>query len=446
MADLNTPASCFGSRSLTVTGITDDPHAGRRLFCLSIWHLYIDPAIDLYEGGYNDPVYEAKALILNRAIQGIGMGRYQWYLYFVAGFGWFALCQSDVTWTLMNGLIIAPVINEFRFNGAFLSLASNIGLFAGALFWGLGCDIWGRRWPFHITLFITGMFGLAVGGAPSFVALASLFAVVTSGVAGNMPVDNALFLDCTRANNMGWRYLSFALGGITLVLGAIRLFSFTLLESPRFLSGADRDADAVEIIHKLAKFNGKTSTLTVEDLDRVMPGGSSSSRQKHRILNKSSKYDSRHIRALFCTPKMAWSTSLLIAIWAILGLSLTLYNNFLPYLLFSRGLTGAFLFATTTARTSNQLLGWNCGYLFCNNITFGVMTAMSVEVFPAKDRGTGADLMGMTTRLFGILGPIIALYANLATAVPIYIAGALIIFAGGLVLLLPYEPRGKASI
>ncbi|OJA13522.1 hypothetical protein AZE42_10522 [Rhizopogon vesiculosus] len=346
-----------------------------------------NPAIDLYEGGYNDPVYEAKALVLNHAIQDIGMGRYQWYLYFVAGFGWFA----DVTWTVMNGLIIAPVMNEFHFNGAFLSLASNIGLFAGALFWGLGCDIWGRRWPFHITLFITGIFGLAVGGAPSFVALASLFAVVTSGVAGNMPVDNTLFLgekqfasgctgwlnqtnpdfvpashqyllstlsiwwglgqlltsliawplianyscattsDCTRANNMGWRYLSFALGGVTLVLGAIRLFSFTLLESPRFLSGAGRDADAVEIIHKLAKFNGKTSTLTVEDLDRAMPGGSSSSRGKHGILNKSSKYDSRHIKALFSTPKMALSTSLLIAIWAIFGLSLTLYNNFLPY-------------------------------------------------------------------------------------------------------------------
>lgn len=35
------------------------------------------PAIDLYEDGYNDPVYQGKARILNRAIQDIGMGRYQ---------------------------------------------------------------------------------------------------------------------------------------------------------------------------------------------------------------------------------------------------------------------------------------------------------------------------------------------------------------------------------
>jgi len=35
------------------------------------------PAVDLYEDDYNDPVYQAKARILNRAIQDIGMGRYQ---------------------------------------------------------------------------------------------------------------------------------------------------------------------------------------------------------------------------------------------------------------------------------------------------------------------------------------------------------------------------------
>lgn len=34
-------------------------------------------AIDLYEDGYDDPVYHAKARILNRSIQEIGMGKYQ---------------------------------------------------------------------------------------------------------------------------------------------------------------------------------------------------------------------------------------------------------------------------------------------------------------------------------------------------------------------------------
>ena len=36
-----------------------------------------DIAMDLYNGGYVDPVYQAKARILNRSIQDIGMGKYQ---------------------------------------------------------------------------------------------------------------------------------------------------------------------------------------------------------------------------------------------------------------------------------------------------------------------------------------------------------------------------------
>ena len=37
-----------------------------------------------------DPLYARKAHILNAAIQKIGMGRYQWRLFCVAGFGWAA--------------------------------------------------------------------------------------------------------------------------------------------------------------------------------------------------------------------------------------------------------------------------------------------------------------------------------------------------------------------
>ena len=50
------------------------------------------------------------------------------------------------------------------------------------------------RWSFNITLFITGVFGIAAGGSPNFITLASLFAVVGVGVGGNMPVDSAVFL------------------------------------------------------------------------------------------------------------------------------------------------------------------------------------------------------------------------------------------------------------
>lgn len=71
----------------------------------------------------------------------------------------------------------------------------NIGLFVGAVFWGLGCDIWGRRWSFNVTLLIAGIFGLAAAGSSNFLTLASLLAVLGIGVGGNLPVDSAVFLD-----------------------------------------------------------------------------------------------------------------------------------------------------------------------------------------------------------------------------------------------------------
>lgn len=35
-----------------------------------------------------DPTFEAKADLVNYALQEIGMGRYQWWLFVVTGFGW----------------------------------------------------------------------------------------------------------------------------------------------------------------------------------------------------------------------------------------------------------------------------------------------------------------------------------------------------------------------
>lgn len=101
---------------------------------------------------------------------------------------------------------------------------------------------------------------------------------------------------------------------------------------------------------------------------------------------------------------------------------------------------------------------------------YGVLYALSPELFPTKGRGTGNAIVAAANRVFGIMvclltsrqhflqvwkndradrcsqAPIIALYASLTTSVPIYISGALFIVAGLIALLLPFEPRGKASL
>jgi hypothetical protein len=97
---------------------------------------------------------------------------------------------------------------------------------------------------------------------------------------------------------------------------------------------------------------------------------------------------------------------------------------------------------------------------------YGVLYAVSSELFPAKDRGTGNGLASTTQRLFSVMvsrccyfeicflknhcnlvqGPLIALYANLKTAVPVYVSGGLMLLCACLAVLLPFDPRGKASL
>ncbi|KAF9810501.1 hypothetical protein IEO21_06896 [Rhodonia placenta] len=488
-----------------------------------------------------DPIYQAKARLLNDAFQEIGMGKYQWYLFIVAGFGWF----SDNLWPIVTGLILDPVVNEFNVQGPFLKLGQNIGLLVGAAFWGVASDVWGRQWCFNITLFITGVFAVAAGGSPNYVALCSLAAVWSVGVGGNLPVDSAVFLefipashqylltilsiwwafgqlvgslvawplianyscasatDCPRSSNEGWRYFLYAMGGLMLLLWVLRFFVFHLYESPKYLMGRGRDAEAVEVVQRVARYNGRTCSLTLEMLKEAGEVAATvegevttmDTSALAAVMRKMRKFSGDHVKSLFATRKLAYSTTLLITIWALIGLAFPLYNGFVTYFLQTRGadfgdgsvyityrnqvilsvigvpgallagwmveipylgrkgtlsistlITGVFLFASTTARTSNALLGWNCGYTFTSNVMYGVLYAVSPELFPTKDRGTGNSIVASANRVFGIMAPIIALYANLATAVPIYVSGALFLVAGLIALLLPFDPIGKASM
>lgn len=51
---------------------------------------------DLLDDQNVDPLYISKARVLNAAIQDIGMGRYQYYLFVCAGFGWFAYVPFQI--------------------------------------------------------------------------------------------------------------------------------------------------------------------------------------------------------------------------------------------------------------------------------------------------------------------------------------------------------------
>ncbi|KAK6600767.1 MFS-type transporter PB1E7.08c 4 [Botrytis cinerea] len=487
--------------------------------------------------GTIDPIYEAKARVLNEAIQDIGMGWYQWQLFVVVGFGW----ANDNLWPIVTSLICRHSLLHVD-HQRILAQAPTSTHFSSehrpsgwCYVWGFGCDVFGRRLAFNATLGITAVFGLIAAGSPNFAAIGCFAALWSFGVGGNLPVDSAVFLEflpgshqylltvlsvdwavaqvianliawpllgnltcqegstCTRSQNMGWRYFLIVMGGISMIEFFIRFTCFTIFESPKYLMGKGRDEDAVKVVQEVARRNGKQSNLTVTLLQDcgTLPHINASA----TISRKLHQMDLSHVRALFATKKMALSTSLIMLVWAFIGLGYPLYNAFLPYIQATRGAefgdgstyltyrnsliisvlgipgaliggylievprlgrkgtlalsttaTGVFLYASTTAMTSTALLGWNCAFNFCSNVMYAVLYAYTPEIFPTKDRGTGNALTATSNRIFGIMAPIIAMFANLETSAPVYTSGALFIAAGLLVLILPYETRGKASL
>ena len=126
-----------------------------------------------------------------------------------------------------------------------------------------------------------------------------------------------------------------------LILWSIRFFIFKLTESPKFLMGRGKDAEAVAAVHRVATYNKKTIEFTEDILKRAgesadIGGVGWSSKvvdasAKGAILRQLEKFDASHIKALFATRKLAWSSTLVITLWALIGLAFPLYNAFISY-------------------------------------------------------------------------------------------------------------------
>ena len=85
------------------------------------------------------------------------------------------------------------------------------------------------------------------------------------------------------------------------------------------------------------------------------------------------------------------------------GFALLLLRQTQTNLIFQTVLTGILILISTTARSSNSLLGWNCAYSFTSNIMYGVLYGITPELFPTKDRGTGNALTATGNRICGVM-------------------------------------------
>ncbi|KAI1754743.1 MFS general substrate transporter [Xylaria castorea] len=274
-------------------------------------------------------LYEKKCLLIDREIDAMGMGRYQWTVWGLCGFGYLI----DLLWAQAFGLALSPLQQEFGFGSGQtgnISVAFSAGLTAGAFVWGVLADTIGRRWSFNFTVLFASVFGLALGASGSYTTFLVLTAFVGFGIGGNIPIDTTIALEfipknkrfllallsifqplgvvicsaiafgfipnrscspnfseanplpscfkvglepgapcCSRESNMGWRYFLYTLGGITLFVLVLRSAVFRLKESPKFLICKGRDAEAVEVVQYIAKKNGQSCNLTLEHLRQL---------------------------------------------------------------------------------------------------------------------------------------------------------------------------------
>lgn len=58
-------------------------------------------------------LYEKKALLVNRELDSHGMGKYQWYIFFLCGFGYLI----DLLYAQAFGLVEPAIQQEFGFGG-----------------------------------------------------------------------------------------------------------------------------------------------------------------------------------------------------------------------------------------------------------------------------------------------------------------------------------------
>lgn len=74
---------------------------------------------------------------------------------------------------------------------------------------------------------------------------------------------------CSKASNMGWRYFLLCIGVICLAIFFLRFVVFRFQESPKYLLYRGQDEKAVKVLHHIAKFNGRESTITVQTFEAL---------------------------------------------------------------------------------------------------------------------------------------------------------------------------------
>jgi hypothetical protein len=119
---------------------------------------------------------------------------------------------------------------------------------------------------------------------------------------------------------------------MVFVLSVLRVTVIRLIETPKYLLGEGKDEVMVENFQKQAAKYNRTCTITVEELAACGVVGSA-----HGKSRASFGELGIHLRGLFATKTIGFSTILIWASWTLIGLAYPLFYVFLPSYLAARG-------------------------------------------------------------------------------------------------------------
>ncbi|GAK62466.1 MFS general substrate transporter [Moesziomyces antarcticus] len=303
--------------------LVDRVTSSRSLFLPSIAYS------DLHDSGSNvdgDAEWRSSAVgatPLDRTMDRIGMGRYQWTVLILSGLGW----AADNMWIQAIAIILPHIQRYFILSDGIVGLASSsifVGMFIGSIAWGTISDSFGRRAAFNITLAVAAVFGGLSALAGSFPLLCLLLFAVGTGVGGSMPTDSSNLVEnlpvrkhsyvtalsiffsagsvvssliglavLSAHNPQGWRWLLGSLAFVTVLFVSARVVFFRLLESPKYLVHAGRPQEARDILQKIHKYNGgATIALRIQDVDdhsRIDVPGSSTDLERRQSSSAASQ-------------------------------------------------------------------------------------------------------------------------------------------------------------
>ncbi|KNG79882.1 hypothetical protein ANOM_011797 [Aspergillus nomiae NRRL 13137] len=366
----------------------------------------------------SNPVYAAKAQLLNQALLDMQMGLYQWVLFIITSAGW----SLDSFW-IMSFVVIAPsASNEAQFffagdKSSYLFVSLAVGLTVGATAWPWMSDILGRRWIFTSTIVLMGMGGLVGAGMPSFTGLCVVGFVVGFAVAGNQLVTAIILIESLPASHQFLLTVQGAFWGLGQVVSAAVGWAFIA----GYTCGTG--PDAVSTSQALSTHSSR---------DEAPP------RAAHPATTFPTKDGATHyLYTSLCAIPGPLAAGILIQ---TKRLGRTRTGSAIALL------TGLFMLLATLARSRNALLAFECILSFLQFAGLAVLTTYTVETFAAPVRGFGVAIMGFWWGLFALVAVIVNTFAGgvVAGGAAVWFCGAVWVLLAGAWWRVP-ETRGGAA-